>query len=343
MEESLQIRRFELMPSAEEFASRIEPMNVPAVFSGCVKGWKAFSKWNVTSGGLDYLQNDTVLSENPLKDGRLMNLDIMDDKDGTFVYRKYEIVQGQRTLIPRMTLLAYVSHETVSLQSCQRCFVAIFYLHWILQDLLKNGDDGQDSSSQLRKQELVELVTQNGDSINVEEHPHRIYLAQPAFLEGKVLASVNLWMNNARSRSSTHYDPHHNLLCIISGCKQVVLWPPSACPYLYPLPLYGEASNHRLTDKEMHNFPRTLEAFLLHALCPLGVEVLTRKFEQMDQMISAEDRSQFYQKFYSVFDNQFAAMDALLNGKESFACQAFNNVLVRYLGISRNYQWNRDQ
>ncbi|KAL0389456.1 UNVERIFIED_CONTAM: hypothetical protein Scaly_0302700 [Sesamum calycinum] len=98
MEESLQIRRFELMPSAEEFASRIEPKNVPAVFSGCVKGWKAFSKWNVTSGGLDYLQ--------------------------------------------------------------------------------------------------------------------------PAFLEGKVLASVNLWMNNARSRSSTHYDPHHNLLCIISGCKQ---------------------------------------------------------------------------------------------------------------------------
>lgn len=92
-----------------------------------------------------------------------------------------------------------------------------------------------------------------------------------------------------------------------------------------------------------HNFPRTLEAFLLHALSPVGVEVLTRKFEQMDQMISAEDRSQFYQKFYSVFDNQFAAMDALLNGKESFACQAFNNVLVQYLGISRNYQWNRDQ
>ncbi|KAG6434937.1 hypothetical protein SASPL_106582 [Salvia splendens] len=84
----------------------------------------------------------------------------------------------------------------------------------------------------------------------------------------------------------------------------------------------------------MHNFPRTLEAFVLHALSPVGVEVLTRKFEQMDQRIAPDERSQFYQKFYSVFDNQFSAMDALLNGKESFACQAFNNVLVQYLGVN---------
>lgn len=27
-------------------------------------------------------------------------------------------------------------------------------------------------------------------------------------------------MNNAKSKSSTHYDPHHNLLCIVAGCKQ---------------------------------------------------------------------------------------------------------------------------
>ncbi|PRQ17781.1 hypothetical protein RchiOBHm_Chr3g0456061 [Rosa chinensis] len=27
-------------------------------------------------------------------------------------------------------------------------------------------------------------------------------------------------MNNAQARSSTHYDPHHNLLCLVSGCKQ---------------------------------------------------------------------------------------------------------------------------
>jgi len=26
------------------------------VFTGCVKDWKAFSKWNPSNGGLDYLQ-----------------------------------------------------------------------------------------------------------------------------------------------------------------------------------------------------------------------------------------------------------------------------------------------
>lgn len=38
------------------------------------------------------------------------------------------------------------------------------------------------------------------------------------------MASVNLWMNSAKSRSSTHYDPHHNLLCIVSGCKQGLIF-----------------------------------------------------------------------------------------------------------------------
>lgn len=99
-----------------------------------------------------------------------------------------------------------------------------------------------------------------------------------------------------------------------------------------------------------HNFPKTLEAFVLHALTPVGTEVLTRKFEQLDQMVAADDqyipiplygsfvlhevqhtdlilnnfyvfRSLFYQKFYSVFDDTSSAMEALLNGKESFASQ----------------------
>ena len=30
-------------------------------------------------------------------------------------------------------------------------------------------------------------------------------------------------------------------------------------------------------------------------------------------------RKEFYQKLYSVFDDQYAAMDAILNGKEMFA------------------------
>lgn len=83
-----------------------------------------------------------------------------------------------------------------------------------------------------------------------------------------------------------------------------------------------------------NNFPRTLEALVLHALTPVGSEILTRKFEEMDQLISGEDQNQFYRIFYGVFDDQSAAMDALLNGKELFARQAFENVLDQYLGIN---------
>ncbi|MED6200416.1 hypothetical protein PIB30_084830 [Stylosanthes scabra] len=39
-----------------------------------------------------------------------------------------------------------------------------------------------------------------------------------------------------------------------------------------------------------HNFPRTLEALVLHVLSPVGAEVLTRKFDEMDQEILEADR-----------------------------------------------------
>lgn len=46
------------------------------------------------------------------------------------------------------------------------------------------------------------------------------FFFQPSFLGPNKLSSINLWMNNAESRSSTHYDPHHNLLCVVAGCKR---------------------------------------------------------------------------------------------------------------------------
>lgn len=104
-----------------------------------------------------------------------------------------------------------------------------------------------------------------------------------------------------------------------------------------------------------HNFPRTLEALILHLLSPVGAEVLTRKFDEVDQNTTEDDRylsnsriivlflkgkkktriifvftrlfiifyirNKFYQGFYGAFDDQFAAMDAILNGKELFAQQ----------------------
>ncbi|KAI3996540.1 hypothetical protein MKX01_009372, partial [Papaver californicum] len=48
-------------------------------------------------------------------------------------------------------------------------------------------------------------------------------IQMPTILKAKTLTSINLWMKNAKLRSSTYYDPDHNLLCVVAGCKQVFL------------------------------------------------------------------------------------------------------------------------
>ncbi|KAE9611467.1 hypothetical protein Lalb_Chr06g0162781 [Lupinus albus] len=65
----------------------------------------------------------------------------------------------------------------------------------------------------------------------------------------------------------------------------------------------------------MHNFPRTLEAFVQHVISPIGAEVLTQKFDEMYQQTLEEDRSRFYEVFYNAFDDQSAAMNSILKGK----------------------------
>ncbi|KAF4370190.1 hypothetical protein F8388_007331 [Cannabis sativa] len=534
---SLRIRSFEQLPSPMEFESLIESSNSPAVFKGCVNDWKAFSKWKPSNGGLDYL----------LERVGSCVVEAMLSKSAPVFYGDLR------------------SHERVALPFSD--FIGFCKLR------LQNAEDGAGSSFELESHGITESDSVDGCLTN-DGVAQQIYLAQvpilhvesedkvqletlredintPVFLKEKVLASVNLWMNSAQARSSTHYDPHHNLLCLVSGCKRVLLWPPSASPMLYPMPIFGESSNHsllavenpdllvyprakclmeysqkiilhagdalfipegwfhqvdsddltiavnfwwpsnimsgmsehmdayylrrvlkRLADKEMNevlcklssseiqsmkrhtcalpssgeagsssgelnlacgrkgfkgreleqktklndleshaiqalhelvslvhdrisaadcgelvqsepirssavsaeveskkatttnslsleddlaakilwnleastlesvflamafNFPRTLEALILHLLSPVAAEVLTRKFDELDHLTTKEDRNKFYQVFYGAFDDQFAAMDAILNGKESFSLQAFKNVLDKYLGVN---------
>lgn len=228
-ESLLLIRKFDAIPSAEEFASQVEPTNVPAVFRACIKNWKAFYDWNPSNGGLDYLQGQvgsSIVEAMLSKSAPVFNGDI----------RSHE-----RVSLPFSTFIGYC------------------------KDILQDRDEGHGVCFVSEKHGLAmpEVQEQSGDA----NAPQQIYLAQvpimnieneekvqlgslrddiltPAFLESKGLASINLWMNSSQARSSTHYDPHHNLLCIVTGRKQVALWPPSASPFLYPMPIYGEASNH---------------------------------------------------------------------------------------------------
>ncbi|KAF3436245.1 hypothetical protein FNV43_RR23337 [Rhamnella rubrinervis] len=490
---SLRIRRFEQLPSSADFESLIEAANVPAVFGGCVNDWKAVSKWNPSNNGLDYLQERV---------GSCV-VEAMLSKSAPVFYG--DLRSHERVPVPFSAFIGFCKER------------------------MQNADDGHGVNCEVGRHGVTEAESIN-DCWPYDDTQAQIYLAQvpilnieneehvqletlrediqtPVILEEKVISSLNLWMNNAQARSSTHYDPHHNLLCLVAGCKQVVLWPPSASPSLYPMPIHGEASNHssiplenpdfsvypraeclkeysqkvvlhagdalfipegwfhqnealpkvssaemgkmkrnpcepldkresdhitddlnqtcetldskgtqqenknmlheldpfaiqvlhelvslvhecvnvadhgepvqsnstndstvslkveyskivtadsfRLEDDPVakilwtlkpctlqnvflamaRNFPRTLEALILHLLSPVGAEVLTCKFEEMDQEITEEDRNGFYQVFYSAFDDQFAAMDAILNGKESFSHQAFKNVLDKYLGV----------
>ncbi|KAJ0261222.1 2-oxoglutarate [Hirschfeldia incana] len=519
------IQIFERAPSAAEFESGVELTNFPTVFRGCASDWDAISKWNPFNNGLDYLEE------------RAGSVEVE-----AMLSRTAPIFNGDIR-----------SHERVSMPFSD--FIRLCKQHMIVTK--GNGSVGVDTNS-------VSLTPLPQDP---PPTPAQIYLAQfpilndekedkvqlkilrqdiqtPSLLGGKSLSSINFWMNSAQARSSTHYDPHHNLLCVVSGCKKVVLWPPSASPSLYPMPIYGEASNHssvgldnpnlsdypraehslklsqevtlkagdavfipegwfhqvdsdeltiavnfwwqsnimsnmpehmdsyylrritrRLIDREMsllvskpsssdlkpsstdlkqpsehidqdginksiekgtgtlrektplhdldpsasqalhdlislvHDhvnavgtsrelqhaspsysdpapernnskilvnalsrleddrvahmlwnleasklrdvllamaryFPRTLEALILHMLSPVAAEVLTQKFDEIDQQSGEENRSQFYREFYGSFDDESAAMDIILTRKEAFAFQAFENVLDKYLGVN---------
>ncbi|XP_043697785.1 uncharacterized protein LOC122648635 isoform X2 [Telopea speciosissima] len=523
MDEALRIQQFNSIPSPEVFTSQIESRNAPAVFHGCIKDWEAISKWNPSNTGLDYFQEQVGSSV----------VEAMLSRSAPVFYG--DLRSHERVQLPFSTFII----------SCKQ--------------LLQNADDGSvvcvesedhGLTGSNREQDTYQLYLAQVPILNMENQERsqleilKEDIQMPTFLETKAVASINIWMNNSKSRSSTHYDPHHNLLCVVAGCKKVFLWPPSVSPSMYLMPIFGEASNHssvslenpdfsvhprakhlmeysqtailcpgdalfipegwfhqvdsndltiavnfwwqsttmssmsehmdayyfrrvlrRLIDKEMnqmlhtssvgkgnperhanelhenknaghhmdehsgskdlkgknqkqimldqlepptlqalhelvslvhenvnvasqsgpeestsdnnatvnvkgedkklvtanlfhldddpvakilrnleplvlqnilqalvHNFPRTLEALILHMLSPVGSEVLTQKFDEMDQQTIKEERDEFYQAFYSIFDDQFAVMDSILNGKEQFARQALRNVLDLYVG-----------
>ncbi|MBA0679516.1 hypothetical protein Goari_011279, partial [Gossypium aridum] len=207
MEDSLRLQSFDQLPSAAQFASQIESRNVPAVFVGCVKGWKAVSKWNPSNGGLGYLE----------------------ERVGSFMV---EAMLSQTAPVFYGDLR---SHERVPLPFS----TFIGFCKWHRQNV---GNSCSINSNSLGHQ-LGESDTEQGCSTFVDAAPKQIYLAQipiinaeneeivqletlqediqlPAILEEKNLSSINLWMNIAQARSSAHYDPHHNLLCIVTGRKQ---------------------------------------------------------------------------------------------------------------------------
>ncbi|KAG0456899.1 hypothetical protein HPP92_022056 [Vanilla planifolia] len=191
-------------PIPKDFSTDIEPSNVPAVFHGAIKEWKAVTKWNPSAGGLDYLQERVGSAV----------VDAMMSKSAPIFYgdlRNYE-----RVSIPFASFMTACRsyHKGISTFSGHGDNAKLSNLEEIQTSVLDALD--------LIYLAQVPIVNQE----NKEPCPLdmlRDDLEMPTFLVNKELASINLWMNRARSRSSTHYDPHHNLLCLVAGCKQVDL------------------------------------------------------------------------------------------------------------------------
>lgn len=531
LDAGLRVACFLSPPSSEEFAAAVEPKNVPAVFRGVLKGSAASSRWDPLNGGLDYLLE---------KVGPDVPVEAMMSSTGHVFYG--DLRSHERVAIPFSTFIhsckSYLEHLKAASDSSKD--------KGIVKDPTCSEEMCSANSQDSQQLYLAQVSVMNTE--NKERCPLEVLkedIQEPLFLKGKSISSINFWMSRAHMRSSTHYDPHHNLLCVVAGCKKVTLWSPSASPFLYPMPVYGEASNHscvsieepdyssytranymkeyservilscgdalfipegwyhqvdsddltiainfwwrskimtemlehmdayylrrilrRLVDKEMnkvvqkgsfrhskgsanfqptdeesragsqqfnllnqvnnsgtsekkdsplqslepctlqalyelmslvhdsieavgqndiaestsqdafsiqdnernktakddssllekdpvakiilpveplelrsmllamaHTFPRTLEALILNILGPTGAEILTRKFDEMDQRTTREEQTEFYKIFYSAFDDHYAAMDALLNRKELFSFQVFQNVLDQYLRV----------
>ena len=58
------------------------------------------------------------------------------------------------------------------------------------------------------------------------------------------------------TRSSLHYDPYQNLLCVVRARKRVWLLPPACTPHLSPQPLTHESANHSPADLARPNVER---------------------------------------------------------------------------------------
>jgi len=62
---------------------------------------------------------------------------------------------------------------------------------------------------------------------------------------------------------------------------------------VYAAIIFFDKYNNILYDFQ-HTFPRTLESLVLNMLGPVGAEILTRKFDEMDQQTTKEEQSVFF-------------------------------------------------
>lgn len=239
----LLVLRFDKLPSGADFA-RIEERNVPAVIVGALKTWPAYRLWDPSNGGLHRLKE--------LAGGAMVQA--MATDSGSNFYG--EIRGHERVSIKFESFLNFANTSKTTgnesgIHENQQGFEMV-------PDSQIEGKEFVPGASNLQLY-MAQVGMFSQEDVNVP--PLSALMADietPRFLQS-TLSNINLWMSVNGSRSSTHYDPYHNLLCVVFGCKEVRFWPPSSAPSLYPLPIHGEASNHIQVDfvnPDLKRYPR---------------------------------------------------------------------------------------
>ncbi|KAJ7517592.1 hypothetical protein O6H91_21G030500 [Diphasiastrum complanatum] len=257
------------MPSsATEFSTQIESKNFPVVLKDCVRSWPAFRKWDPSNGGLTYMKNlagYAMVQAMITGAGSNFYGNIRDHQRVAMPFGKFMDLantyfggsEESSNSILTNTAQQQENHPKESIKTND------------LENVVKLNEEKdattfEDAESKSPKKSQFYLAQV---PISVQQHtkeepplgPLIKDISVPDFLEVEFISNINMWMSCGGSRSSTHYDPYHNLLCVVSGRKKVTLWPPSAAPLLYPMPLYSEASNHSAVDFAQPN----LEVFPL--------------------------------------------------------------------------------
>ncbi|KAL9258597.1 Lysine-specific demethylase JMJ31-like protein [Drosera capensis] len=359
-EESLVVRIYDEAPSPEEFSSQIEPKNVPAVFRGCVKDWRAFSRWNPSNGGLDYLLDRAgssiveVVLWPPSASFKLYPMPIYGEASN---HSSVALDKPDLSCHPRAEN-AFECSQKVILHGGDALFIPEGWFHQVDSDAMTVAVNIWWRSKIMWQNQMLygssapssHVMYWNEPMVSKAGNMHMLISSNHETcvnpeLDNKDFGGCNIPQNNILSAHGPQaLQTLHELVAIVHDRVNVGSQPQQPTTAsdggnievgdLYSLdddpiakilwktePFIDGIHIKDISVETNQKFPRTLDTLITHLLSPIGAEVLTRKFNQLDEVMNEEEWRKFYQDFYSVFDHQSMAMDAILNGKESFARQ----------------------
>jgi len=209
------------MPSREDM-EKIVARKEPVLLSGLIDEWQAIKKWCSTKGILSSLSKEDSAAHVSVQRTRIGST-FRGDLDNQAI-TQVPLQDFFNTIPGKTNRKAYMSQETSPSSSSSPSYSRAVSLYLAQCPMYcrdpKSASDLPQASSLMK-------------DIHV---PHIIHEED--------VSNVNLWVSSGRTRSNLHYDEDDNLLCLVSGTKNVTLLSPLATRYLHPRPVWDSSANH---------------------------------------------------------------------------------------------------